>query len=56
MNEKPSRQEVFFPNGKPVFSTDDPRAMYSEETLRSMVNAGYIVKVDGKRWRGARKK
>lgn len=56
MNHNEHWQEVFFPNGKLAFSTNDPKVMYTDDTLRSMVSAGYIVKVDGKRWRGARKK
>ena len=46
------KQEIFTRSGIRIFSESDPRVLYDEQTLRSMTAAGYIVKVDGKKFRG----
>lgn len=46
------RQEIFTRSGMRIFSESDPRVLYDERTLRSMIAAGYTVKVDGKKFRG----
>lgn len=45
------KQQVYMPNGKLIFEETNPAVLYDMETLRSMIEAGYIVKVDDKRLR-----
>ena len=45
------KQEIYMPNGQRIFCTEDERVMYDKETLTSMVNAGYKVKINDKIWK-----
>lgn len=44
------KQEVYMPNGHKIFESSNPAVQYPPETLRSMDESGYKVKVDGKVW------
>ena len=50
------KQEVFMPNGKLIFSTENESLMYDKHTVQSMLKNGYMVKVDGKKVRASREK
>ena len=41
-----------FKDGKRKFHADDPRAFPSRETMERMKKAGYVIKIDGKTWKG----
>lgn len=45
------KQQVYMPNGHLIFEETNPQVLYDMETLRSMVDAGYIVKIDDKKLR-----
>lgn len=45
------KQQIYMPNGHLIFEETNPQVLYDMETLRSMVDAGYIVKIDDKKLR-----
>lgn len=45
------KQQVYMPNGKLIFEETNPAVLYDMETLHSMVDAGYTVKIDDKKLR-----
>ncbi len=40
---------VVSPGGYPVMVTEDERCRYKRETERSLLEAGYVIRVNGKR-------
>lgn len=44
-------QEVYMPDGRLVFKTDNERLMYDDRIVQSMLRNGYTVKVDGRKVR-----
>lgn len=45
------KQQIYMPTGMLIFESDDKETQYDEKTLRSMVSAGYAVRIDGKKLR-----
>lgn len=45
------KQQIYMPNGHLIFEETNPQVLYDMETLRSMVDAGYTVKIDDKKLR-----
>lgn len=49
------KQQIYMPNGHLIFEETNEAVLYDMATLRQMVEAGYIVKVDDKKLRKRKK-
>ena len=50
------RMEIFGPDKKLKAHTESQKCFPDEQTLRQMKSAGYVILIDGKRWKPGKEK